>query len=75
MFFIRGEIFAMEKYGYRFSFGPWNIHEGADPFGPAVRPTVSFDQKLEATNDLVLTPCSSTTTTRSRTWTIRNLTR
>jgi hypothetical protein len=19
----------MEKYGYRFSFGPWNIHEGA----------------------------------------------
>lgn len=38
----------MEKYGYRFSFGPWNIHEGADPFGPAVRPTVSFDRKLEA---------------------------
>lgn len=22
---------------YRFSFGPWNIHEGADPFGPEVR--------------------------------------
>ncbi|MFH1825419.1 MAG: hypothetical protein ABH873_09410 [Candidatus Firestonebacteria bacterium] len=19
---------------YRFSFGPWNIHAGADPFGP-----------------------------------------
>jgi xylose isomerase len=36
----------MEKYGYRFSFGPWNIHEGADPFGPAVRPARSFDDKL-----------------------------
>ncbi|MBN1203011.1 MAG: TIM barrel protein [Anaerolineae bacterium] len=38
----------MEKYGYKFSFGPWNIHEGADPFGPPVRPSISFDQKLEA---------------------------
>ena len=36
----------MDKFGYRFSFGPWNIHEGADPFGPPVRPTRSFDQKL-----------------------------
>ena len=32
---------------YRFSFGPWNIHEGADPFGPTVRPTVAFAQKLK----------------------------
>ena len=31
---------------YRFSFGPWNIHEGADPFGPAVRPTIEFARKL-----------------------------
>lgn len=38
----------MEKHGYRFSAGPWNIHEGADPFGPTVRPAQSFDQKLEA---------------------------
>ncbi|NWG17204.1 MAG: TIM barrel protein [Chloroflexi bacterium] len=38
----------MEKFGYRFSFGPWNIHEGADPFGPAVRPSRSFDNKLDA---------------------------
>ena len=37
----------MEKYGYRFSFGPWNIHEGADPFGPEIRPSVAFDRKLE----------------------------
>lgn len=32
---------------YRFSFGPWNIHEGADPFGPEVRLTVPFEKKLE----------------------------
>jgi len=31
---------------YRFSFGPWNIHEGADPFGPTVRPTIQFADKL-----------------------------
>ncbi len=31
---------------YRFSFGPWNIHEGADPFGPTVRPTIAFAEKL-----------------------------
>ena len=37
----------MEKYGYKFSFGPWNIHEGTDPFGPAVRDTVPFGDKLE----------------------------
>jgi len=31
---------------FRFSFGPWNIHEGADPFGPAVRKSYTFRQKL-----------------------------
>jgi xylose isomerase len=36
----------MDKLGYRFSFGPWNIHEGADPFGPTVRPSRTFDDKL-----------------------------
>ena len=42
----------MEKYGYRFSFGPWNIHEGADPFGPPVRASIPFDEKLEVYKDL-----------------------
>jgi len=32
---------------YRFSFGPWNIHQGADPFGPNVRDEFSFAQKLK----------------------------
>jgi len=31
---------------YRFSFGPWNIHEGADPFGPTVRLAIAFAKKL-----------------------------
>ncbi len=32
---------------YRFSFGPWNIHEGADPFGPTVRDGIEFGKKLK----------------------------
>jgi xylose isomerase len=31
---------------FRFSFGPWNIHEGADPFGPPVRESIAFSKKL-----------------------------
>lgn len=31
---------------FRFTAGPWNIHEGADPFGPAVRKPVAFAEKL-----------------------------
>ncbi len=33
---------------FRFSFGPWNIHEGSDPFGPAVREPFAFSEKLAA---------------------------
>ena len=32
---------------YRFSFGPWNIHEGADSFGLAVRDSMTFGEKLK----------------------------
>ena len=35
------------KSKFRFSFGPWNIHEGADPFGPTVRGSMAFAQKLK----------------------------
>src|SRR6516164_3550881 len=31
---------------YRFTFGPWNISTGADPFGPAVRKEVAFAAKV-----------------------------
>ena len=37
---------------FRFSFGPWNIHEGADPFGPDVRKSIPFNKKLELYKDL-----------------------
>ncbi|MBN1555220.1 MAG: TIM barrel protein [Phycisphaerae bacterium] len=36
----------MDNQGYVFSFGPWNIHEGADPFGPTVRESIPFNTKL-----------------------------
>jgi xylose isomerase len=31
---------------YRFSFGPWNISEGADPFGPEVRAAYPHEKKF-----------------------------
>jgi xylose isomerase len=31
---------------YRFTFGPWNISTGADPFGPPVREEVEFAAKI-----------------------------
>ena len=37
---------------YRFSFGPWNISEGADPFGPAVRSPIAFSEKLKLYGEL-----------------------
>ena len=33
---------------YKFCFGPWNISEGGDPYGPPTRPAQTFDWKLEA---------------------------
>lgn len=37
---------------YRFCFGPWNISEGQDPYGPPTRPVQSFDWKLEKLKEL-----------------------
>lgn len=31
---------------YKFCFGPWNISEGSDPYGPTTRPARTFDWKL-----------------------------
>jgi xylose isomerase len=31
---------------YRFCFGPWNISEGQDPYGPPTRPPQDFEWKL-----------------------------
>jgi len=37
----------MPKNQYQFCFGPWNISEGQDPYGPTTRPAQSFDWKLD----------------------------
>jgi xylose isomerase len=34
------------KAVFRFSFGPWNIHEGADNFGPTVRAPIARMKKI-----------------------------
>jgi xylose isomerase len=35
-------------YSYKFCFGPWNISEGTDPYGPTTRPPQDFNWKLDA---------------------------
>lgn len=37
---------------YRFSFGPWNISTGADPFGPPARKEIDFARKIRAYKEL-----------------------
>jgi len=41
-----------QKSDFRFSAGPWNLHPGADPFGPAVRPDREFAAILKLYKDL-----------------------
>jgi xylose isomerase len=36
-----------KPHTYKFCFGPWNISEGADPYGPTTRPPQPFDWKLD----------------------------
>ncbi|MDB5330618.1 MAG: xylA 2 [Phycisphaerales bacterium] len=40
------------KKDFKFSTGPWNLHSGADPFGPTVRPERSFLEKLKTFKEL-----------------------
>lgn len=37
---------ASPRTMYKFSFGPWNLSTGADPFGPPVRNEIAFAEKL-----------------------------
>jgi xylose isomerase len=37
---------ATKRTAYRFTFGPWNISTGADPFGPPARKEVAFAAKI-----------------------------
>src|SRR5712664_3978274 len=36
-----------KPHDYKFCFGPWNLSEGQDPYGPTTRPAQTFDWKLE----------------------------
>jgi len=46
---------AKQANPYRFSFGPWNISTGADPFGPPVRKEVPFAKKIREYRELGFT--------------------
>jgi xylose isomerase len=37
---------------YRFTFGPWNLSNGADPFGPAVREAASVERAVKVAVEL-----------------------
>jgi len=32
---------------FKYSVGPWNVHEGADSYGPAVRDSISMEEKFK----------------------------
>lgn len=37
---------------FRFSVGPWNVHEGADAYGPETRKTIPFEEKVKKFKEL-----------------------
>ena len=37
---------------FKYSVGPWNVHEGADAYGPAVRETIPFEEKIKMFKDI-----------------------
>jgi xylose isomerase len=41
-----------KAHNYKFCFGPWNISEGQDPYGPTTRPAQTFDWKLDQLKNL-----------------------
>ena len=32
---------------FKYSVGPWNVHSGADAYGPAVRDEIPFEEKVK----------------------------
>lgn len=49
---LGGDIMAKYRGEYRFSFGPWNIDEGADPFGPPVRNPIPLKKKITLAKEM-----------------------
>lgn len=43
---MEGGTVALAHHEYRYTAGPWNIHTGADPFGPPVRDEIEFAEKV-----------------------------
>jgi xylose isomerase len=37
---------------FRVSVGPWNVHEGRDAFGPEVRPSIAFAEKVKTFKEI-----------------------
>ncbi|MCL1793814.1 MAG: TIM barrel protein [Oscillospiraceae bacterium] len=37
---------------FKYSVGPWNVHEGADSYGPEVREKIPFEQKIKAFKEI-----------------------
>lgn len=40
---------------FKFSVGPWNVHEGADAFGPELRASISLEKKLKKFKEIGFT--------------------
>ena len=37
---------------FKYSVGPWNVHEGADAYGPATRDTIPFEEKIKTFKEM-----------------------
>lgn len=37
---------------FKFSVGPWNVHNGADSYGPAVRDDIEFEEKIKKFSEI-----------------------
>ena len=37
---------------FKYSVGPWNVHEGADAYGPATRETIPFEEKIKTFKEM-----------------------
>lgn len=37
---------------FKFSVGPWNVHSGADAYGPATREEIPFEEKIKKFKDM-----------------------
>ena len=37
---------------FKFSVGPWNIHEGTDAFGPEIRPSIPLEEKIKKFSEI-----------------------